>query len=164
MIAQLTRSERQSALIILIALAVVGLVMAATGGSDPFGIHGALVMVLALLGTFAVIAGYYAPEPPAERLGEYYDEPSRIGILLAMAWAVFALFVGDWVVWQLVNPDLTFGAAWSSFGRIRPVHTTGIIFGFGGNAPANLDAAKAIKLPPLAAKRMAGLFDQASAQ
>jgi pseudoazurin len=33
-----------------------------------------------------------------------------------------------------------------------------------GNAPANLDAAKSIKLPPLATKRMAGLFDQAAAQ
>jgi hypothetical protein len=42
------------------------------------------------------------------------------------------LAVGDWVAWQLVNPDLTFGA-WSSFGRIRPVHTTSVIFGFGGN-------------------------------
>lgn len=33
-----------------------------------------------------------------------------------------------------------------------------------GGAPANLDTAKAIKLPPLATKRMAGLFDQAVAQ
>jgi cytochrome c oxidase cbb3-type subunit 1 len=47
---------------------------------------------------------------------------------------VFGLFVGDWVAWLLVNPDLTFDAGWSSFGRIRPVHTTGVIFGFGGNA------------------------------
>ena len=31
-------------------------------------------------------------------------------------------------------PDLTFDAGWSSFGRLRPVHTTGVIFGFGGNA------------------------------
>ena len=45
-----------------------------------------------------------------------------------------ALFVGDWVAWQLVYPDLTFDAAWSSFGRLRPVHTSGVIFGFGGNA------------------------------
>src|SRR3546814_3063715 len=44
------------------------------------------------------------------------------------------MFIGDWVAWLLAFPDLTFDAAWSSFGRLRPAHTTGIIFGFGGNA------------------------------
>src|SRR3546814_17992200 len=28
---------------------------------------------------------------------------------------------------------MTFDAAWASFGRLRPAHTTGVIFGFGGN-------------------------------
>ena len=86
-----------------------------------------------MLGIFGVIAGYFAPEPAADRLDSYYDEPSKIGILLAMAWAAFGLFVGDWVAWQLAYPDLNFDAGWSSFGRLRPVHTTSVIFGFGGN-------------------------------
>src|SRR3546814_3468824 len=51
-----------------------------------------------------------------------------------MAWAVFAMFIGVWVAALLAWPDLTFDQAWSSFGRMRPAHTTGIIFGFGGNA------------------------------
>ena len=51
-----------------------------------------------------------------------------------MVWAVFGMFVGVWVAWLLAWPDLTFDAAWASFGRLRPVHTTGVIFGFGGNA------------------------------
>ena len=41
-----------------------------------------------------------------------------------MVWAVFGMFVGDWVAWLLVDPDLTFDAGWASFGRLRPVHTT----------------------------------------
>ena len=91
-------------------------------------------MVVAVAGIFGVISGYYAPEPSPERLGQYYDEPSKWGILIAMVWAVVGMFVGDWVAWLLVNPDLTFDAAWASFGRLRPVHTSGVIFGFGGNA------------------------------
>ena len=51
-----------------------------------------------------------------------------------MAWAVVGLFVGAWVAWQLAYPSLNFEAAWTSFGRLRPVHTTSVIFGFGGNA------------------------------
>src|SRR3546814_5508685 len=51
-----------------------------------------------------------------------------------MAWAVVAMATGVWVAALLAWPDLTFDAAWASFGRLRPVHTTGVIFGFGGNA------------------------------
>src|SRR5690606_8585688 len=58
----------------------------------------------------------------------------QVGIVLAMLWGVFGMFVGDWVAWLLAYPDLNFDAAWSSFGRLRPAHTTGIIFGFAGNA------------------------------
>ena len=108
--------------------------MLAAGQDDPLGVHGGLIMAAAILGIFGVISGYFAPEPAADRLDSYYDEPSKIGILLAMGWAAFGLFVGDWVAWQLAYPDLNFDAGWSSFGRLRPVHTTSVIFGFGGNA------------------------------
>lgn len=134
MIGQLTKDERQIALFILGALAAVGLVMAGLGRGDPLGAHGALVFFAAVAAVFGVISGYFEPEPGEDRFDRYYDEPSKIGILLAMAWAVFGLFVGDWVAWLLVDPNLTFDAGWSSFGRIRPVHTTSVIFGFGGNA------------------------------
>jgi cytochrome c oxidase cbb3-type subunit I len=134
MIAQLTKTERGLALAILILLAVLGLLGLILGNRDPLGAHGALVLLLALGGVFVVLAGYLAPEPSDERLASYYDDPTRIGILIAMGWAVFALFVGDWVAWLLAAPDLTFDAPWASFGRLRPVHTTGVIFGFAGNA------------------------------
>ena len=51
-----------------------------------------------------------------------------------MVWAVFGMFMGVWVAAQLAWPSLAFDAAWSSFGRLRPMHTSGVIFGFGGNA------------------------------
>jgi hypothetical protein len=124
MIAQLTKNERQLALIILFVLSVCGFAMAAAGGGDPLGIHGAIVLLAGILGAFGVISGYYDPEPGNDRLGRYFDDPSRMGIILAMVWVVAGLFVGDWIAWQLVNPDLTFDAAWSSFGRLRPVHTS----------------------------------------
>jgi len=133
MIGQLTKDERQLALFILAILAFVGLLMVGLGRGDPLGGQGAIVFVAAVAGIFGVIRGYYEPEPGEDRLDRYYDDPSKIGIILAMAWVVFGLFVGDWVAWLLVDPNLTFDAGWSSFGRIRPVHTTSVIFGFGGN-------------------------------
>ncbi|HTO59886.1 MAG TPA: cytochrome-c oxidase, cbb3-type subunit I [Bradyrhizobium sp.] len=133
MIGQLTKDERQLALFILAILAFVGLLMVGLGRGDPLGGQGAIVFVAAVAGIFGVIRGYYEPERGEDRLDRYYDDPSKIGIILAMGWAVFGLFVGDWVAWLLVDPNLTFDAGWSSFGRIRPVHTTSVIFGFGGN-------------------------------
>ena len=134
MIGQLSRSERQLALVILIVLAVLGLLMAVAGRNDPLGGQGAVVLALTIAAIFAVISRYYDPEPSDERFNHYYDDPTKAGIVLAMGWVAFGLFVGDWVAWLLVNPNLTFDAGWSSFGRIRPVHTTSVIFGFGGNA------------------------------
>ncbi|RXF70905.1 cytochrome-c oxidase, cbb3-type subunit I [Hansschlegelia zhihuaiae] len=134
MIAQLTIQERQSALMILGGLALAGLALAVAGGQDLLAAHGWLTVVCALAGLFYVISGYFEPEPSPERLARYYDEPTKAGVVIAMIWAIAGLFVGDWVAWQLVFPDLAFEGAWSSFGRLRPIHTSGVIFGFGGNA------------------------------
>ncbi|HEX6001323.1 MAG TPA: cytochrome-c oxidase, cbb3-type subunit I [Hyphomicrobiaceae bacterium] len=134
MIAQLTKTERQLALGISALVALAGLAMAVAGGQDPFAGHGLIVLVFGVAMGIVLISGYYSPEPPEERHAQYYDDPIKGGIVLAMIWAVFAMFVGDWVAWLLAYPEMTFDASWASFGRLRPIHTTGIIFGFGGNA------------------------------
>lgn len=134
MIARLTRSERQGAILISGVVALLGLTLGLLGRNDPVGLHGALVFVLATAMIFRIGHSYFEPEPSDERLAQYYDDPTKAGIVLAMIWAVFGFAVGDWAAWQLVDPDLTSGYGWSSFGRIRPVHTTSVIFGFGGNA------------------------------
>ncbi|AKM09134.1 cytochrome-c oxidase, cbb3-type subunit I [Croceicoccus naphthovorans] len=136
MVAQLTLAERHLSMAILGALAFLGLIMAAAGAgrADPMETHGFLIMLFSL-GVFCIVAnGYFEPEPPSSRHETYYDDPSKVGIVIAMLWAVFGMFIGDWVAWLLAFPDLTFDSAWSSFGRLRPAHTTGVIFGFGGNA------------------------------
>ena len=134
MIETLTVSERRGAMLILGCVALVGLVMAAVAAGDPMSVHG--FIVLAFAGVLFVMVGQkiYAPEPPASRLDAYYDDPTKVGIILALVWAVAGMFMGVWVAALLAWPELRFDAAWSGFGRLRPVHTSGVIFGFGGNA------------------------------
>src|SRR5262245_42884151 len=110
MVSGLTRSERQLALIVLLGLFLCGLAFAAPGESDPISIHGLIVAGVSVALTFAVIRGYFEPEPPQDRLTEYFDDPTRAGIVLAMAWAVVGMFVGVWVAALLAWPDLTFDA------------------------------------------------------
>ena len=60
MLAQLTGTERQRALLILLVLAVFGLALGVAGRDDPVGAHGFLIM-LALLGSLmTVFLTYYA--------------------------------------------------------------------------------------------------------
>jgi cytochrome c oxidase cbb3-type subunit 1 len=134
MVSTLTVTERKIALVISALLAMLGLALASAGRDDPIMLHGVLIMLAGIAGVFVVIGGYFAPEPGPERLRHYYDDPIKAGIVLSMIWALAAMVMGDWVAWQLAFPDLRFDGAWSSFGRLRPIHTTGIIFGFGGNA------------------------------
>ncbi|MFP9138867.1 cytochrome-c oxidase, cbb3-type subunit I [Devosia sp. XGJD_8] len=134
MIADLTRAERQWAMMILGALGIVGLAMAVAGRNDLLGIHGWIVLAAGLGGFIVFMRGKDAPEPSDDRLNEYYDAPTRLGIILTLLWGVVGMSAGLWVASLLAWPELTFDAAWASFGRLRPVHTSGVIFGFGGNA------------------------------
>ena len=135
MIAQLTGAERRVAMGILGLVALAGLVMAAVGRGDPLGVHG--FIVLAFSGG-AVLPGRQRdlrpravagavrrllrrPDQgrhhPRAGLGGRRHGHGRLGRGAARLAGAHAST-----------------RAWSSFGRLRPVHTSGVIFGFGGNA------------------------------
>jgi cytochrome c oxidase cbb3-type subunit 1 len=134
MISTLTRTERFLALWISMAVSICGLGLAIAGRDDPLLMHGLLILLFGLVCSYIVMFGYEEKAPGTERLSFYYDEPIKAGVIFAMIWAVFGMFMGVWVAAQLAWPDLAFDAAWSGLGRLRPTHTTGVIFGFGGNA------------------------------
>jgi cytochrome c oxidase cbb3-type subunit 1 len=135
MVSTLTTNERLLAMLVSMLVAAGGLALAIAGRNDLIGVHGLLILLFGLACTFAVARDYNQPEPDDARLLHYYDEPTKAGIVLSIAWAVVGMFFGVWVAALLAWPELTFvDAAWASFGRIRPVHTSGVIFGFGGNA------------------------------
>lgn len=135
MVSTLTVTERQLALVISALVSFAGILLMAAGQGDLIAVHGFIILAAGLLCAFVVAHGYYTPEPSEERFQHYYDEPIKAGIVLTMIWAVVGMFVGVWVSALLAWPELTFvDSAWASFGRLRPVHTSGVIFGFGGNA------------------------------
>ena len=134
MAGSLTGEERRTCLLILGVLALCALGIAVPGRWDPIGVHGLMVVLLCAGAAGYLLLRLNVPEPSPEELSGYYDAPIKVGVGLTMAWAIFGMFVGVWVAAQLAWPDLTFHQAWSSFGRLRPAHTTGVIFGFGGNA------------------------------
>ncbi|MCR6636818.1 cytochrome-c oxidase, cbb3-type subunit I [Devosia sp.] len=134
MLADFTRGERTGALVILGTMVVLGLAMAIAGRHDLLGIHGWIVFGISLALTFGAIRQLDLPEPSPERLSEYYDAPTRTGLILTLIWGVVGMGAGFWVAALLAWPEMTFDVSWLSWGRLRPIHTSGVIFGFGGNA------------------------------
>jgi cytochrome c oxidase cbb3-type subunit I/II len=64
----------------------------------------------------------------------YYD--NRIPKLFAIAcvfWGAIGMLVGVLAAFQLAFPVLNFGIEFTTFGRIRPIHTNAVIFAFVGN-------------------------------
>ncbi|MFL9812584.1 cytochrome-c oxidase, cbb3-type subunit I [Stutzerimonas sp. VN223-3] len=54
--------------------------------------------------------------------------------LMTLFWGVVGMGMGTIIAAQLVWPELNLGLPWTSFGRLRPVHTNLVIFAFGGGA------------------------------
>ena len=134
MISSLSLAERQTGLALALGLVLLGGVMAATAAHGPMAVHGAMALILGLLLVFALGGALYAPEAAPGRAGRYYDEPTRFGIYMTLIWAIIGMAAGVWVAALLYWPEATPLWPATSFGRLRPVHTTGVIFGFGGNA------------------------------
>lgn len=131
---QLTTIERGLASAILILLAIIGIAMGVAGRTDPLGVHGAIIFFYSVALIFIIISRAFEGVPDPTRIERYYDDPIKAGVAFTLAWAIFGMFIGVWAAAQLAWPSLNFDTAWTSFGRIRPAHTTGVIFGFGGNA------------------------------
>ena len=54
--------------------------------------------------------------------------------IMTVVWGIIGMGLGVFIAAQLVWPELNFGLPWTSFGRLRPLHTNAVIFAFGGSA------------------------------
>lgn len=65
----------------------------------------------------------------------YYDNQivKQFGIA-AIFWGIIGMLVGILIAFQLAYPALNLGIPYTTFGRLRPIHTNAVIFAFVGNA------------------------------
>ena len=65
----------------------------------------------------------------AYRPSETYNEDVvRKFTLATVFWGVVAFAAGVFIALQLAFPELNLGLPWTTFGRLRPVHTSAAIF------------------------------------
>ncbi|WP_027256531.1 MULTISPECIES: cytochrome-c oxidase, cbb3-type subunit I [Leisingera] len=114
-------------LVLLAGLAILG-----WGVPVAYVLHGWLIALTAGWGIMWMLNRI--SEGPAGVPMAYNDKVIRFGVIAALIWGIIGFAVGDILAWQLAIPSLNGDMSWSNFGRLRPVHTSGVIFGFGGNA------------------------------
>jgi cytochrome c oxidase cbb3-type subunit I len=64
----------------------------------------------------------------------YDDRVVRQFTIATMFWGIAAFTVGLYIALELAFPVLNLDLPWTSFGRLRPLHTSAAIFAFGGCA------------------------------
>jgi sulfite exporter TauE/SafE len=64
----------------------------------------------------------------------YNDAVVRRFAIMTVIWGIVGMLVGVWIAAELIWPNLNFGLAFLSYGRLRPLHTNAVIFAFGGSA------------------------------
>lgn len=64
----------------------------------------------------------------------YNEDVVRWFAIATIFWGVVGFVVGTFIAFQLAFPSLNFDLEWTTFGRLRPLHTSAVIFAFGGNA------------------------------
>ena len=101
MVSSLPVGTRALALVVLLLGSFVGLAMAVAGNGEAFGTHGWIVLLFCAVLAVRVLSQLDAPEPSLSRLSSYYDDPIKVGIILAMVWAVIGMGFGLWVAYLL---------------------------------------------------------------
>jgi cytochrome c oxidase cbb3-type subunit I len=136
-----TRAEREAFGDILAvgaaALAVIyGLILTVASPEPAMAFHGALLAIAAAIAGVVVLR-HFSAEPSTQRdqgaEGDYADGPIKVATIAAIIWGIAGFLVGVVIAWQLAFPKLNFDLPWTSFGRLRPLHTSAVIFAFGGN-------------------------------
>ncbi|MEO0909529.1 MAG: cbb3-type cytochrome c oxidase subunit I, partial [Pseudomonadota bacterium] len=117
--------------------AFFALLAAAFSNDNLFQAHMG-ILCFVLLGSTVVLmrrvefASPGSTKIPAES-HEYSDEIVRYGVIATLFWGIVGFLVGVFIAAQLAWPELNL-EPYLNFGRLRPLHTSAVIFAFGGNA------------------------------
>lgn len=65
---------------------------------------------------------------------QYNYDIVRKFTIMTLVWGAIGMLVGVYIASELAFPILNFDIPYITFGRLRPVHTGAVIFGFGGSA------------------------------
>ena len=120
-------------------LALLAFIACVITPDHAFAVQMAIAAGAGLLAAFFTLknADFRALASPSSRSDKatgYYDDVIRWGMIATVFWGLAGMAAGLFIALQLAFPQLSFGLEYTTFGRLRPLHTSAVIFAFGGNA------------------------------
>ncbi|MEM7614094.1 MAG: cbb3-type cytochrome c oxidase subunit I, partial [Pseudomonadota bacterium] len=121
--------------LVTLGLIVVLAAIAANFGLDlAYQVH-AIIIMLTAAGMFIwTLRGVGEARPVLATPTGYMDDVIRAGVIATAFWGIVGFLAGTYIAFQLAFPALNLDLPWTTFGRLRPLHTSAVIFAFGGNA------------------------------
>jgi cytochrome c oxidase cbb3-type subunit 1 len=122
----------------MIVLCLLSLVVAAKAFTPEYAFHAYLFAAASAVAAFAIVNRFMdrsADPAPLEIDGKpnYNMGPVKFATIAAVFWGIAGFTVGLYIALELAYPAFNLDLSYISFGRLRPLHTSAVIFAFGGN-------------------------------
>ena len=121
---------------ILTGVLALGALLATAFSPDPlFRLQGWIFLGAFVIACGALTIGIANGQFQNDQ-SRYEDGVVRAGVIATLFWAAVGMLVGVVIACQLAWPNIFYFPefGWLNFGRLRPLHTSGVIFAIGGNA------------------------------
>jgi len=122
----------------LTAGVLLSIIIAAKAVDTPMAIHAWMFAFAFALGALAIGHRHFDALEKFKLTGDtslgYSDNVVKAGVIATMFWGLAGFLVGCYIAFQLAFPALNLDLPFTTFGRLRPLHTSAVIFAFGGNA------------------------------
>jgi len=121
------------------AALVLAVVASALAVDWAFAVHMVICAIAAGIALVVTLRGGNFDAAAAKVLrspdpGKYDDEVIRWAVIATVFWGMAGFLAGLYIALEMAFPALNFGLEYINFGRLRPLHTSAVIFAFGGNA------------------------------
>jgi cytochrome c oxidase cbb3-type subunit 1 len=136
--AQSTRRTRIDPWTWLVGLALVigaiaSLVVSAAAVDRVMAFHTFLITLFCIGGVYFLMRQHYDRGGKRPDRASYNDGVVKAAVIASVFWGVVGFLVGLVIALQLAFPVLNLDLPWTTFGRLRPLHTSAVVFAFGGN-------------------------------
>ncbi len=123
-------------LTVLAVIAVLAALASSMAHDIAYQVHALIIMAISIVMFIWVLRSTGEARAPDMGDSGYDDGVIRAGVIATAFWGVTGFLVGTFIALQLAFPALNFdwGQPYTNFGRLRPLHTSAVIFAFGGNA------------------------------
>jgi len=116
------------------AVAIAALVLVAKADDALFAFHAWLVVAACAIAIIYRLRKLDFTPGKTVVPERYFDGVVRAGVIATVFWGLVGFLIGVVIALQLSFPVLNFDTSFTNFGRLRPLHTSAVVFAFVGNA------------------------------